>query len=55
MRIFAIGYQATLLKGEPVMSSQHTESMWADPKAFEAEKYFTGGWLEGVKEYIKLK
>lgn len=54
VRIFAIGYQATLEKGEVEMKSHHTQMLWADPKSFKPEKYFTGGWLKGVQEYIKL-
>lgn len=51
VRIFALGYQAQLTGGEVVLSERHTEMLWADPKTFEAEKYFTGGWLKGVREY----
>lgn len=53
-RIFALGYQASLNRGKPKISSQHTESMWADQKTFEPQKYFKGGWLQGVREYIDL-
>ncbi len=53
-RIFAVGYQATFLNGEIKMSEQHTETLWADPKTFKPEKYFTDGWLTGVKEYLEI-
>ncbi len=55
IRIFAVGYEATLLSGEPKLSSLFTESMWADIKTFQPEKYFKGGWLKGVEEYLKIK
>ncbi len=54
-RIFAIGYPAKLIKGEPKMSEQHLENIWVDPKTFKPEDYFTGGWLKGVQEYLNLK
>jgi len=54
-RIFAIGYQASLISGEPKMSSQHTEELWADPKTFKPEDYFKGGWLKGVQEYLEIR
>lgn len=46
---------AQLSGREVVLSERHTEILWADPKTFEAEKYFTGGWLKGVQEYQNLK
>lgn len=55
VRIFAIGYQATLTKGEPQLSAMHTESLWAEPKTFKPEIYFTGGWLQGVQEYLHIR
>ena len=55
VRIFAVGYEAVIDSGEIQLSSRHTEMMWADPKTFAAEKYFTGGWLEGVQEYQSLQ
>ena len=54
-RIFAIGYQATLISGIPKMSSQHVEELWADPKTFKPEDYFKGGWLKGIQEYLEIR
>jgi len=54
VRIFALGYKATLTKGKPKLSNMHTESMWVDIKTFKPENYFTGGWLSGVREYLAL-
>lgn len=54
VRIFAIGYQATLKKGEVKLTSHHTEMLWVDPEEFNPQDYFTGGWLKGVQEYIQL-
>jgi len=55
IRIFAVGYEGTLENGDIKLSERHTESMWVDPKSFEPEKYFKGGWLKGVKEYLELR
>ena len=53
VRIFAIGYEGKLLKGEIKLSKMHTEHEWVDIKTFQPEKYFTGGWLKGVQEYLE--
>jgi ADP-ribose pyrophosphatase YjhB (NUDIX family) len=55
IRIFAVGYEATLLEGEPKLSDLFVESMWADVKTFQPEKYFEGGWLRGVQDYLAIK
>ena len=55
VRIFAVGYEATLLDGEPKLGDHHVEMQWVDPKTFKPEEYFTGGWLKGVEEYVLLK
>ncbi len=55
VRIFAIGYQASLQKGKVQMKSHHTEARWVDYTKFKPQDYFTGGWLKGVRDYIKLK
>jgi 8-oxo-dGTP diphosphatase len=55
VRIFAIGYPAKWIDGDVKMSERHTEMLWADPKTYNPEDYFTGGWLKGVKEYIAIK
>lgn len=52
VRIFAVGFRATLTSGEIQLSAQHTEMQWVDPKDFRPEEYFTGGWLKGVQEYL---
>lgn len=55
VRIFALGYEARLQEGEPSLSPRHTEYVWVDLKTFKPENYFTGGWLQGVKDYLKAK
>jgi hypothetical protein len=55
IRIFGIGYRATLIEGEPVMSEAHVEMKWAHIDSFVPEEYFTGGWLAGVQEYMALR
>ena len=52
VRIFAIGYEGTLLAGEIMPSELHIDILWVDPNNFKPEDYFTGGWLTGVKEYL---
>lgn len=51
VRIFALGYEGKLLGGEIKISERHTELLWVDPKDFNPEDYFKGGWLKGVQEY----
>lgn len=55
IRIFAVGYAAELIEGEPRLGDHHIEMMWVDPISFNPERYFTGGWLKGVQDYIALK
>ena len=55
VRIFAIGYEGKLKKGEIKLSKRHTKLLWVDPTTFKPEKYFKGGWLQGVKEYLELR
>jgi len=55
VRIFAIGYEGTLLKGVIKMSELHTQNEWVDIATFKPEQYFIGGWLKGVREYLALK
>ncbi len=55
VRIFALGYGARVTNGDIRLSARHTEHLWVDPSSFEPEKYFTGGWLTGVREYLSLK
>ncbi len=55
VRIFALGYEARFLKGELKLSKMHTEYKWVDIKKFKPERYFRGGWLQGVREYKRIK
>ena len=55
VRIFAIGFEGTLLDGEPRLGDHHVEMLWVDPKTFKPEEYFTGGWLKGVQDYLAIK
>ena len=52
VRIFAIGYDGTLKSRKVQLSPRHTKMLWVNPKTFKPEKYFTGGWLKGVQEYV---
>ncbi|MFH0755448.1 MAG: hypothetical protein V1910_02165 [bacterium] len=55
VKIFAIGYEGILKNRNIKLSKRHSKIMWVDPNTFKPEKYFKGGWLKGVQEYIKLK
>lgn len=55
VKIFAVGFDAELVSGEIKLSSHHTEILWVDPKTFKPEEYFTGGWLRGLQDYLKIK
>lgn len=50
-RIFAVGYRATYENGEIALGGNHEKFEWIDLSNFNPEDYFTGGWLEGVKEF----
>ncbi|HRY63206.1 MAG TPA: NUDIX domain-containing protein [Patescibacteria group bacterium] len=53
VRIFAVGFEAKYLGGKIDLGKNHLEYKFAELKGFKPEKYFKGGWLKGVKEYIK--
>ncbi len=55
VRIFAIGYEAEYSGGQITLGEHHDELEWVDVADFDPEKYFTGGWLTGVQEYLKQK
>ncbi|MBI2989833.1 MAG: NUDIX domain-containing protein [Candidatus Magasanikbacteria bacterium] len=55
VRIFAIGYEGILQSGTIRLSERHTEMLWIDPQVFQPEKYFEGGWLKGVEEYLNIR
>lgn len=50
-RIFAVGYRAKYFGGGITLGNNHTESKWVPLATFRPEEYFTGGWLEGIREY----
>ncbi len=54
VRIFALGYEGELESGEIRLSPRHTEQVWVDPHDFKPEEYFSGGWLKGVQDYVRL-
>src|SRR3989344_4580233 len=39
VRIFAIGYEATLTSGAVTLSERHHEFLWIDPETFKPEKF----------------
>jgi len=50
-RIFAVGYIAQYLEGKISLGKNHEKYEWVDVKTFDAKSKFTGGWLEGVREF----
>jgi 8-oxo-dGTP pyrophosphatase MutT (NUDIX family) len=52
VRIFGVGYDAHYEGGDIEMGKHHDQMAWVDVSTFKAEDYFTGGWLDGVKEYL---
>jgi len=52
VRIFAVGYDAKYLGGEVRLGGHHDKMEWVELDSFNPEKYFTGGWLTGVKDYL---
>lgn len=56
VHIFAIGYEATYEGGKLGLGDHHDKLEWVDIKTFDPKKYFTGGWLTGIEEYLaKIK
>jgi hypothetical protein len=55
VRIFAIGYQATYNGGSVQMDKYHDQMQWVDIDTFQPQKYFSGGWLSGVQEYLAME
>ena len=55
IRIFAVGYEAKLIEGEPRFSDHHVEMKWVDINDYQPENDFEGGWLKGVQDYLKLR
>lgn len=55
VRIFALGYEGFLKEGEIKLSPRHTEMIWSEMKNLKPEDYFSGGWLQGAKDYLALK
>jgi ADP-ribose pyrophosphatase YjhB (NUDIX family) len=53
-RIFAISYKAKYLSGKITLGKSHLEYKWENISTLNPKKYFEGGWLVGVKEFIKL-
>ncbi len=49
-RIFAVGYTARYLGGGPKLGQNHEKYEWVPISTFVPEDYFTGGWLQGIKE-----
>ncbi|HOZ36342.1 MAG TPA: NUDIX domain-containing protein [bacterium] len=54
VRIFAVGFKANYLSGEIMPGKNHDEYKFVELKGFKPEKYFKGGWLKGVKQYMKI-
>jgi len=52
VRIFGIGYAASYSGGKIVLGNHHDNTEWVDIKTCEPEKYFKGGWLSGVQDYL---
>ncbi|MCX6792695.1 MAG: NUDIX domain-containing protein [Candidatus Falkowbacteria bacterium] len=52
-RIFAIGYQAKYLGGAIQLGKNHEQSKWLEINKLKPEIYFKGGWLKGIKDYLK--
>ncbi len=55
VRIFAVGYEAIWKSGEIALSPRHPRMEWVSVQSFKPERYFKGGWLRGIKEYLLLR
>ena len=52
VHIFAVGYEASYEGGQLGLGDHHDKMEWVDVKTFDPKKYFTGGWLKGIEEYL---
>lgn len=50
-RIFAIGYIAWYQGGAIDLGKNHEQYEWVPVKTFNPETRFTGGWLQGIKDF----
>lgn len=53
VHIFAVGFEAAYLGGEPRLGEYHDELRWVNVRDFKPEECFTGGWLKGVQDYLQ--
>ena len=53
-RIFAVGYKAKYLGGLIELGKNHEKYEWVSLDNFKPEEYLKGGWLKGVKDYMRL-
>jgi len=53
--MFMVFFKAKYLSGEIEISEEHIGYKWLDLKKEPAEKYFTGGFLDGIKGYLGSK
>ena len=53
--IFMLFFKAKYLGGNILVSDEHKGFEWLDLKTDPPEKYFTLGFLDGIKEYLKNK
>jgi len=53
--ILQLFFKARYLGGEIFISDEHSGYDWLDLRTDPAEKYFTSGFLEGVKGYLENK
>lgn len=52
--ILMIGFDVEYLGGDIKISNEHTEYKWLPVNDLgDAEKYFVGGWIDGIKKYLK--
>jgi 8-oxo-dGTP pyrophosphatase MutT (NUDIX family)/uncharacterized protein YqfB (UPF0267 family) len=54
-RIFAIGYRADVIGGDIVLGKNHKVMEWVRIADFLPEERFSGGWLNGVREYLDTR
>lgn len=52
VRIFAVGYEVTYLRGAITLGDHHDEYRWVNVNEFNPDELFTGGWAKGLREYL---
>lgn len=55
IRIFAVGFKARFISGNITFPHYIEKTEWIKLKSLKPRRYFRGGWLKGVQEYLHIR